>query len=45
MMRRAARPPPRAFPIDVTGDEIDSGWDMEGCLLQPNAAATGAGSE
>jgi hypothetical protein len=37
--------PPRASPLDVTGDEIDSGRDGQGYLLQPNAAASGAGSE
>jgi len=45
LMRRAARPPPCASPIDMTGDEIDSGRDVEGCLLQPSAAPSGAGNE
>ena len=44
MMRRAVRPPPRASPIEVTGDEIDSGRDGEGCLQQPSAAPSGGGT-
>jgi len=41
LMRRAARPTPCASPIDMTGDEIDSGRDVEGCQLQPSQRRAG----